>query len=484
MIKTGETGLPVEGLDHDAINQRLAGFRERDLAWRSGKLWAYVYPPPDSIATIQKHAYLEYLTENGLDPTAFPSLVEMENQVLDFCRIHLSGDADVCGSFTTGGTESCLLAVKTARDVARAKGIDQPQLLIPVTAHAAFFKAAHYFDLELVMVPVDPRTFKVDPAVIEAALTPRTALVVASAPSYAHGVIDPIESIGALCQKHDVLFHVDGCIGAFLLPWLGKLGEPVPAFDFSVPGVTSISMDLHKYAYCPKGASVVLYRNASLRAKQYFACAGWSGYTMINPTILSSKSGGAVAAAWATLHAFGERGYLDAARSILEARRAVVRGIEAIDGLHVLGTPESSLVAFATNADGPSVFHIADEMATRGYMIQVQLAQGDNVENLHLSLLPQSHAEAASFLAALQASVTAARALRFGPLVEMLRAMVPQLAAMEPTPETIHTLLAGAGLDPRALPDRKADMNQVMNLLPPAWRETVLVHVVGSLFRP
>lgn len=472
--------LPQEGLSDDAIRERLAAFREHDLAWRSGKLWAYVYPPPEHVAAIQKHAYLEYLTENGLDPTAFPSLVAMENDVMAFCRMHLSGDERVVGSFTTGGTESCLLAVKTARDVARAKGIDKPQLLIPVTAHAAFFKAAHYFDLELVVLPVSWTTFRVEPAAVAAALGPRTALVVASAPSYAHGVIDPIEEIGALCKEHGTLFHVDGCIGAFLLPFLSKLGEPVPPFDFAVAGVTSISMDLHKYAYCPKGASVVLYRTAELRAHQYFACASWTGYTMLNPTILSSKSGGSVAAAWATLHAFGERGYLDAARSILEARRAVIAGIERL-GLQVLGTPEASLVAFTTK-DELSVFHIADEMSARGYMVQTQLAQGGSKENLHLSLLPQSHAEAAAFLAALGESVEAARGLAFGPLVATVEVMLPQLPA--PTPEAVHTLLTGAGIDPRSLPGRMADMNQVMNLLPAAWRETVLIQVVGTLFVP
>lgn len=476
--------LPAEGLDHDAIRAKLSAFREHDLAWRSGKLWAYVYPPPEHVGAIQKHAYLEYLTENGLDPTAFPSLVAMENGVMDFCRVHLSGDDDVVGSFTTGGTESCLLAVKTARDSARARGIDRPQMIIPVTAHAAFFKAAHYFDVELIVLPVDWTTFRVEAAAVEAALSPRTALVVASAPSYAHGVIDPIEAIGALAEAHGTLFHVDGCIGAFLLPYLKKLGEPVPAFDFAVPGVTSISMDLHKYAYCPKGASVVLYRNAALRAHQYFACASWTGYTMINPTILSSKSGGSVAAAWATLHAFGENGYLDAARAILEARRAVVAGITAIDGLRVLGTPESSLVAFTTQSDELSVFHIADEMSARGYMVQVQLALGGGKENLHLSLLPQSRDEAAAFLVALAESVAAARTVAFGPLVAMVQAMAPQLAATVPTLDTVHSLLAGAGIDPRGLPGRMADMNQVMNLLPPAWREMVLVHVVGSLFRP
>ena len=459
-------GLPAEGLGSDVINERLAAFRANDLAWQTGKLWAYVYPPPAHVASIQKHAYLEYLTENGLDPTAFPSLVAMENDVLEFCRLHLSGDENVCGSFTTGGTESCLLAVKTARDAARARGIEKPQMIIAVTAHAAFFKAAHYFDIELIVLPVDWKTFKMDPAAVAAALGPRTALVVASAPSYAHGVVDPIEAIGALAQAHGTLFHVDGCIGGFLLPYLKKLGEPVPAFDFSVPGVTSISMDLHKYAYCPKGASVVLYRNADLRAQQYFACAEWSGYTMINPTILSSRSGGSVAAAWATLHAFGENGYLEAARGILGARQALVAGIAAIDGLQLLATPEASLVAISSSDPALSVFHVADEMATRGYMVQVQLAQGEGVENLHLSLLPQSQGEAEAFLTALAASVTAARGLSFGPLVAMVQAMGAQLVGMEPTRDTIHSLLAGAGLDPRALPGRMADVNQVMNVLP------------------
>src|SRR5687768_15167499 len=351
-------------MNKEEILTQLQQFRKDDISWRDGRLWSYVYYLDKETEEIGKLAYTEYLTENGIDGTAFSSLRKMENEVIHFCREILRGDENVVGTMTTGGTESILLAVKTARDRAKALNPSQQEfeMILPETVHAAFYKAAHYFGVKAITVKVDDNSYKATVELIQPHINPNTILIAASAMSYAYGVVDEIESIGKLALGKNISFHVDGCIGAFILSTAREGGYAIEDFDFTVPGVTSISMDLHKYAYCPKGASVVLYRNAELRAEQYFACAGWTGYTMINPTILSSKSGGAVAAAWATLHAFGERGYLDAARSILEARRAVVRGIEAIDGLRVLGRPESSLVAFTTEG-GASVFHVADEMA-------------------------------------------------------------------------------------------------------------------------
>ena len=218
---------------------------------------------------------------------------------------HVSGDESVVGNFTSGGTESILMAVKTARDYCRPKkpGITEPEMLMPATAHAAFHKAAKYFDVKPVLVPVDGNTFKADVAAIRQAITENTILMVGSAPSYAHGVVDPIEELAALAREHDLLFHTDACVGGFMLPYLNQLGETIPKFGFDVPGVTSLSMDLHKYGYTPKNASVVLYRDKSIRRKQIFACANWPGYTVVNGAAQSSKTGGPLAAAWAVLNA-------------------------------------------------------------------------------------------------------------------------------------------------------------------------------------
>lgn len=288
--------IPRHGLSRDQIFSALEAYRANDMPWRDGRTWAYVYDPGREAEEVIKQAYMMYLSENALDPTVFPSLLRLENELVAMAAAHLHGDADVVGNFTSGGTESIILAVKAARDYARAKRphITQPEILLPATAHAAFQKAAHYLCVTPVFAPVEPNSFKADAEAVRRAITPNTILLVGSAVSYAHGVVDPIRALGQLALQHDLLLHVDACMGGFLLPYFRRLGAPVPDFDFSVPGVTSMSMDFHKYAFAAKGASTVLYRSKELRKYQIFTCANWSGYTMINPTVQSSKSGGAV----------------------------------------------------------------------------------------------------------------------------------------------------------------------------------------------
>jgi glutamate/tyrosine decarboxylase-like PLP-dependent enzyme len=291
--------IPAHGRKADEVKRALEAFSERDLPWRDGKTLAYIYDPGPEIEEIAKWAYMRYLTENGLDPTVYPSMMLIENELIAMASAHLGGVPGVVGSFTSGGTESCMLAVKTARDHARATKphIKAPEVILPVTAHAAFHKACHYLDVKKVLVPVDSKSFKADPDAIERAITPNTIQIVASAVSYGHGVLDPIPAIGAIAARHGLLFHVDGCIGGFLLPYYKRLGAKLGDFDFTVPGVTSMSMDYHKYAYCPKGASVILHRNKELRRFQMYAAADWTGYTIINPTIQSSTDGGCVGCA-------------------------------------------------------------------------------------------------------------------------------------------------------------------------------------------
>ena len=325
--------IPQQGSAGPDVLKKLLSLRENDLNWRSGRVWAYVYPPGDETEKIQKTAYMEFLTENALDPTAFPSLRHMENDIISMCASHLNGDEHVVGSFTSGGTESCLLAVKTARDWARKeKGIREPEIIVSSSAHAAFFKAAHYFDVKVVNVPVDTKTLRADVKAIAAAMNENTALIVASASAYAHGVLDPVTELAALAKKAGILCHVDGCIGGFMLNYFRRLGADVAPYDFAVDGVTSMSMDLHKYAFCAKGASVVLYKNRDLRRHQIFTCAGWNGYAMVNPTIQSTKSGGPLASAWATLHSIGDEGYLERARATWSATQRLCKGIDAIYG--------------------------------------------------------------------------------------------------------------------------------------------------------
>jgi sphinganine-1-phosphate aldolase len=475
--------IPERGLSRAEVLGALEAYRADDMPWRDGRTWAYVYDPGREAEEVIKQAYMMYLSENALDPTVFPSLLRLENELVAMAAAHLHGDADVAGNFTSGGTESIILAVKTARDYARAKRpqIKEPEIVLPATGHAAFQKAAHYLCVKPVLVPVDPRSFKADVAAMRRAITPNTILLVGSAVSYAHGVVDPIRELGQLALEADLLLHVDGCMGGFLLPYFRRLGAPVPDFDFSVPGVTSISMDFHKYAFAAKGASVVLYRHKELRKYQIYACANWTGYTVINATVQSSKSGGPLAAAWAVLNFIGDDGYLEIARRVLDATRRIADGIEQIDSLRLLGRPEMNLVAFTS--DTVSVFHIIDEMKQRGWYIQPQLGFQDSKENVHLSINPASVKWVDAMLADLRACVETAKTLKSGELAATVREAFGAIDPAALSDETFGQMLGMAGVQGTELPARMAEINEVLNALPASLRERLLTEFLNSLLQ-
>jgi sphinganine-1-phosphate aldolase len=475
--------IPQKGLTRDTLFARLEAYRANDMPWRDGRTWAYVYDPGREAEEVIKQAYMMYLSENALDPTVFPSLLRLENELVAMAAAHLHGDAEVVGNFTSGGTESIILAVKAARDYARAKrpAIRVPEMLLPATAHAAFQKAAHYLDVKPVLVPVDRQTFKADPEAVRRAISPNTILLVGSAVSYAHGVVDPIRELGQLALQHGLLLHVDACMGGFLLPYFRRLGAPVPDFDFSVPGVTSMSMDFHKYAFAAKGASTVLYRNKELRKYQIYACSNWTGYTVINPTVQSSKSGGPLAAAWAVLHFIGDDGYLEIAGQVLDATRRVADGVEHIDGLRLLGRPEMNLVAFTS--DTVNVFHIIDEMKQCGWYIQPQLAFQESRQNIHLSINPASVKWVDALLADLRTCVEKAKTMPTGDLAATVRDVLGSLDPATLSDETFTQMLGMAGIQGAQLPARMAEINEILNALPGALRERLLTEFLNDLFQ-
>ncbi len=475
--------IPSKGMAKDDLFRQLEGFRAHDMPWRNGRTWAYIYDPGAETEAVIHRAFTMYLSENALDPTVFPSTLALETELVSMAASHLGGDDEVVGNFTSGGTESIILAVKTARDHARAMRpeIVKPEIVLPSTAHAAFHKAAHYLDVKVVLADVDPVSFRADPAAVRRAITPNTVLLVGSAISYAHGVVDPIRELGQIALEHGLLLHVDGCMGGFMLPWFKRLGCPVPDFDFSVPGVTSMSMDFHKYAFAAKGASVILHRNAALRRHQFYACSNWTGYTVINPTVQSTKSGGPLAAAWAVLHFIGEDGYLEIARQVLDATRRVAEGVAKIPGLRMLGTPDMNLVAFTS--DEVSVFHVIDEMKLRGWFVQPQLAYGDSKENIHLSINPASAKWVDALLEDLATCVEVARGLKSGDLAAKLR---ESLATIDPgtlTDEQVGGLLSMAGVGDSGTPDRMAEINELLNALPVRLRERLLTEYLNRLMR-
>jgi len=475
--------IPEKGIPKDELFAKMQAYRADDMDWRTGRVWAYVYDPGREAEEVIKQAYMSFLSENALDPTVFPSVLRFENELVAMAASHLGGDDDVVGNFTSGGTESIILAVKTARDYSRAvrPEVREPELVLPVTGHAAFQKAGHYLGVKPVIVPVDPETFKADVDAVRRAITPNTILLVASAVSYAHGVVDPIRELGQLALERNLLLHVDACMGGFLLPYFRRLGAPVPDFDFSVPGVTSISMDFHKYAFAAKGASTVLYRNKELRKYQIYTCAQWTGYTVINPTVQSTKSAGPLASAWAVLNFIGDDGYLEIARQVLEATRTIADAIDKMDDLRLLGRPEMNLVAFTS--DTVSVFHIIDEMKARGWYIQPQLGFGGSKENIHLSINPASVRWVEAMLADLRDCVAKAKTMKSGHLAAAVREAFASVDPADLTQESFSGMLGMAGIQGYKVPERMAEINEILNALPVGLREKLLTEFMNELLQ-
>jgi len=475
--------IPDTGLDPREIFAALEAYRADDMPWRDGRTWAYVYDPGAEAESLLKQAFTMYMTENGLDPTVFPSTLRLENELVAMAASHLGGDENVVGNFTSGGTESIICAVKAARDWARANRpeIKEPEILLPSTAHASFQKAAHYLCVKPVIVPVDSTTFRADPEAMRQAITPNTILMVGSAISYAHGVVDPIRALGAIAAEKGVLLHVDGCMGGFLLPYFKRLGRDIPDFDFSVPGVTSMSMDFHKYAFAAKGASVVLYRSKDLRKYQIYACSNWTGYTIINPTVQSTKSAGPLAAAWAVLHFFGQQGYLEIARQVLDATQRIADAVDRMDDLRLLGRPDMNLVAFTS--DTVSVFHVVDEMKLLGWFVQPQLAFDNSKENIHLSINPASVRWVDALLADLETCVAKAKTMKSGELAAFVREAFAGVDPSTLSPEQFGEMLGMAGIQGTALPARMAEINEILNALPVPLRERLLTEYLNDLYQ-
>jgi glutamate/tyrosine decarboxylase-like PLP-dependent enzyme len=470
---------------------RLDALRTADLPVRGGRTMAYVYDSGlDEAEDLALAAQARAAGVNGLDMTVFPSVVALENEVVARAARLLGGDGRTAGVFTSGGTESCLLAVLTAREHARRTRRlgDRAELVLPTTAHAAFHKAAHLFGLDVVEVPVDPVTCEARAEDMAAAITGRTALVVVSAPSYPHGVIDPVAEVAAAASERGVLCHVDACIGGWYLGHLRLAPDApeLPAFDLSVPGVTSLSVDLHKYGYTPKGASVLLFQDADLRRHGWFAHAGWPGYPVVNPTLQGTRSAAPLAGAWAVLEHIGTDGYTALARRVHAATARLAEGIAAVDGLRVLGRPRASLLAVASDDPALDPFVLADEMRTAGWYLQPQPARGSSPANLHLTVTAAAADESRTgeLLAALEKAARRARAV--GPAV-----VDPEIAglaaALDPDtlgPEEVAAALAIAGVaDDGTLPGRTAPVLAVLQAMPPALAERLLPEVIGRLYR-
>ena len=475
--------IPEKGLSKEQILGTLMSYKSHDMDWKSGKVWCYVYDPGDEATQVVREAYQMYLTENGLDPTVFPSMLKLETEIVRMIANLLRGDQEVVGHVTSGGTESIILAVKTARDYARAhkSEITQPEMVLPITAHASFHKAAHYLGIKPVVTAIDRETFRANLEAMQEAITPNTILLVGSAPNYSQGVIDPISEIGALALEKGLLFHVDGCVGGIHLAYMHKLGFSIPDYDFTVPGVTSISADLHKYGYAAKGASTILYRNKDLRRFQIFASTDTTAYTLINPTVMSTKSGGPLAGAWAVLNYLGDEGYMHIVKSVQEATERLVEGINAIPDLRVLGDPDMCMFSFTSISDDVNLFQLADEMGKRGWYIQGQFASEYTPRSLHISVNYGTIPNVEVMLKDLEACVMVVKE-QPGIDPANIQALVAH-ALQSPSPEEAFAQLAGmAGIVGSDLPDELAFINEVLEALPDPVANALLINFFNDLY--
>lgn len=392
--------IPQHGTDWKALGAELEELGRDDVDWRRGRTAVYVFNAGEDVLQVAKEAYALFQSENALGPAAFPSLKRMEAEVVSMGLDLLHGAEGACGNMTSGGSESIFLAVKACREAARAAGRDttRGEIVLPRSAHPAFDKAAQVLDLCTVRVPV-AEDLRADPETMADAIGDRTLMLVGSAPCFPYGLIDPIEALGEIAASRGVWLHVDACVGGYFAPFARMNGVDVPPFDFSVPGVHSISADLHKYGYAAKGASTLFHRTEAQRGFQVFDFDDWPAGGMTTPTAAGTRPGGAVASAWAVMHYLGIEGYRQKARAVTETRERMLREIASIDGLSPVGAPQLGLFAFGS--DTLDIYAVWGRLLQRGWFTGLLTEP----KAIHLMLSP-AHAEFADeYLADLRDAV-------------------------------------------------------------------------------
>jgi glutamate/tyrosine decarboxylase-like PLP-dependent enzyme len=359
----------MTGIAWPELRQQMIEMSRHDVDWRGGRAALHVYYPGEDVLNVAREAYAMFMCENALAPAAFPSLASMERDIIEATLCLFQANTGAAGNMTSGGTESILLAMKAARDWSkrfRAEINGRGEIVMPRTAHPAFEKAAQLLGLNVVKVNVGA-DYRAHADALADAVTEKAIMLVASAPCFPYGTIDPIDQIGRIALERGIWLHVDACIGGFLAPFAKKLGYDMPDFDFSLPGVRSISADLHKYGYAPKGASVVLYSQSDFHKFQSTEFSDWPKGRYFTPTVAGTRPGGAVAAAWAVMHYLGEAGYVSLASRVMETWRKYMVGIEEIPALSVVGAPHLAIVAFTSEIVDIAV--VARQLVENGWYI-------------------------------------------------------------------------------------------------------------------
>jgi len=397
--------LPDEGRNPEELLEEMEARRSGDADWESGKTWSLVYSAGEEVHEIRDKAYEKFASENALNPLAFPSVLGFENEVVNMVA-DMMGSPDAVGNVTSGGTESILCSVYAARERFRdvADSDERPTVVMSETAHPAWQKASHYMDLEPVRTEARD-DWRADPQAIEDEIDERTALVVVSAPSYPHGVVDPIEEIAGTANEKDIPCHVDACIGGFVLPFLEDAGYEVPPYDFSVDGVTSISADPHKYGYTAKGVSTLLYRDRKLRRYQYYAFDGWSGGVYAAPNFQGTRPAGPIAASWAVMNYIGHDGYVELVEEKMEATERIADHIADTDELAIVSEPDMCLLAIESTDDEVNAWTVQRELSDRGWELERQ----QDPRSMHLSVMAQHTSIIDGFLEDLDDAVETAK---------------------------------------------------------------------------
>lgn len=397
MSASERLSLPERGEPWADIETRMRGMAAGDVKWREGKTAIYVFNAGEDVERVQKAAYAMFSSENGLGPAAFPSLAQMEREVVGFGLSLLNAPADAAGAMTSGGTDSILMAVKAARAQARNEGkTGRLNLAAPFSAHPAFDKACALMEIEVRRTPL--KDFLADPAAMEAASDDATVMIVGSAPCFPFGLIDPIAELSTLAERRGLWLHVDACVGGYLAPFVRMNGADLPAFDFALPGVSSMSADLHKYGYCAKGASTVFFRTPAMRDLMVFDAGPWPLGRMVTPTLAGTRPGGAISAAWAVMNNLGVEGYRAKQAAVVAARERIGAGVTE-RGFRVLGAPQLGILAFTH--DTLDCLKLAGALFRRGWVTAALVEP----KALHLMLSP-IHAEIADiYLADLDAAM-------------------------------------------------------------------------------
>uniref|UniRef100_A0A3Q3IJK3 sphinganine-1-phosphate aldolase n=2 Tax=Monopterus albus TaxID=43700 RepID=A0A3Q3IJK3_MONAL len=363
--------LPSKGLSQSQVLDKIKEYKTlNEVQWEKGCVLGIVYWGDKTLTKLLVEVYGDFAWSNPLHPDIFPGVRKMEAEIVRMTCTLFHGGANSCGTVTSGGTESILMACKAYRDMAYERGVKFPEILAPVSVHVAFDKAAHYFGMKLVHIPLDKRTMKVDVKAMKRAISKNTAMLVCSAPQFPYGIIDPIEEVAKLAVRYNLPLHVDACLGGFLIVFMDKAGYPLAPFDFRVKGVTSISADTHKYGYAPKGSSVILYSDKKYRQYQYFVAPDWQGGIYASPSVAGSRPGGIIAACWASMVYIGENGYVDATRKIISTTRKIKTEIQKIEGVFVFGDPEVSVVAIGS--DVFDIFRLSNALMSKGWNLNHQ----------------------------------------------------------------------------------------------------------------